>query len=110
MVRFRVEWATEESPKHPMAAYILVYFEYTGCIFDGKFYPVYFVRYILSGMFCPGTFCPVYFGRYVLYGYVWSSIFCPGIFCPSLFCPGIFCPSTRNFVIRIYYRIEQHRL
>ena len=39
---------------------------------------VYFVRYILSGIFCPG-------------------IFCPGIFCPDIFCPGIFCPATGRF-------------
>ena len=57
----RAEWATEELPKQPMAAYVWVYFKlkYTGYIFDG----IYFFRYILSGMFCPDMFCPVCFVR-----------------------------------------------
>ena len=79
---------------------------------------VYFVRYILSGIYCPvyfvwvffvrvrfvwyilsGIFCRVYFVRYIL-----SVKFCPGTYCPvyfvryvlswyilsGIFCPGIF--------------------
>ena len=94
-----------------MAVYVRVYFKlpYTRYIFDGIFCPVYFVWYILSGiyiyiyiyiciyilfgMFCPGTFCLVYFVLYVLYGYVLSGIFCLSIFCPCIFCPGLFCPG-----------------
>ena len=78
-IRVRADWAAEELPKHAMAAYVRVYFKlkYTGYIFDGVFYliyfityifPEYFFRYILSGMFCPDTFCPVYFVWYVLSG------------------------------------------
>ena len=54
-VRVRAEWATEESPKHRVTAYVRVYFKlkYTGYIFHGIFCPVYFVRYILSRIYCP---------------------------------------------------------
>ena len=54
-VGVRAEWATEESPKHPMAAYVRVYFKlkYTEYVFDGIFCPIYFFRYILFGIFCP---------------------------------------------------------
>ena len=45
-------------------------------ILFGIFCPVYFVRYILSGMFCPGSFCLVYVVCYVLSWYILSSIFC----------------------------------
>ena len=47
-VRIRAEWATAESLKHHMAAYVWVYFKlkYTRYILDGIFCPVYFVRYI----------------------------------------------------------------
>ena len=44
-VRIIAEWETKESPKHPMAAYVRVYFKlkYTGYIFGGIFCSVYFV-------------------------------------------------------------------
>ena len=104
-----------------MAAYVRVYFKlkYTGYIFDGIFCPVYFVRFILSGIFSPGTFCPVYFDLYVLSRYVLSGIFCPGIispgiFSPGLFCPGILYPSTRQTLSIFrgqdkYFRFCYHR-
>ena len=60
--------------------------------FSNRLCPVYFVQYILSGVFCPGTFCSVYFVWCVLSGYSLSSIFWSGIFCPGIFRPGIFCP------------------
>ena len=46
-VGVRAKWATEESPKHPMAAYVWVYFKlkYTRYIFEGIFCHVYFVRF-----------------------------------------------------------------
>ena len=73
----------------------LIYF--VRYILSGIFSPVNFVWYILSGMFCPGTFCPAYFVWHVLSGYILSSIFCLGLFCLGIFCPGIFCPVTGKF-------------
>ena len=56
-VRIMAEWATKDSSKHPMVAYVWVYFKlkYTWYIFNGIFCPVYFVlplsRYLLSDIF-----------------------------------------------------------
>ena len=58
---------------------------------------VYFVRYILHGIFCP-----VYFVQYILSGILCLGIFCSGIFCPGIICPGTFYPVT----IYIYIYIQ----
>ena len=68
MVSVRAEWATEETLKHPMTAYV-------GVFFLIKIYWVYFRWYILSGIFCP-----VYIVWYVLSRYLFTGIFCPVCF------------------------------
>ena len=62
---------------------------------------VYFVRYILCGIY---IYCSVCFVRYVLSSYVLFSMFCPGIFCPDIFCPGLvsfclFCFFILSFIL-----------
>ena len=88
-IRVRAERATEVSPKHPMVAYVRVYFKlkFYGYILDFIFCLVYFVWYILlySGIYHPVCFVTVPFVRYIL-----SGMFCLNIFCPGIFCPGIF--------------------
>ena len=62
----RTEWATDESPKHPMAAYVWVNFKskYSGYIFGGIFCPVHFVWYMfLFCKYCSVCFVLIYFVR-----------------------------------------------
>ena len=68
-IRIRAECATEESSKHPMTAYVRVYFKlkYTGYILSGIFCLVYIVRYVLSQHLLSGIFCSVRFLKLFYY-------------------------------------------